>query len=70
MTIEGIECRHCATRIRDELLENKAVLGAEADSEEGVVDGLFEQTRLTLDDLADVIASAADHPGRSYRVTW
>lgn len=29
-----------------------------------------QRTRLTLDDLADVIASAAEHPGRSYRVTW
>lgn len=65
LTIEGLECQHCALRIRNALLGAPQVLGAEVDLRTNQVDVLFDASQLRLDGLAALIASAADgHAGR------
>jgi len=69
LSIDGLQCRHCATRIRNALVSSPYVLGAEVCLETGLVDVLFDATRLTVDGLASVIRSAAEGSPRHYEVT-
>lgn len=69
LTIEGLRCRHCATKIGNALTADPGVLGLRVDLESCHVDVLFDTRRLTTDDLASLIVSSADGSPRHYEVT-
>lgn len=69
LTIEGLRCQHCATRIGNALGADPGVLGLRVDLEGGLVDVLFDARRLSTDDLASLIVSSADGSPRHYEVT-
>lgn len=69
LTIEGLHCRHCATRIGNALTADPGVLGMRVDLQSCHVDVLFDARRLSTDDLASLIISSADGSPRHYEVT-
>lgn len=60
LTIEGLACPHCAERIRATLTSSPEILGVEVDLGTHQVDIMFDVSRLRLDGLAALIASAAE----------
>lgn len=69
LTIDGLHCVHCASRIRNALLVTPHVLGAEVTRENAAVEVLFDAARITTDKLASAIRSAVHGSGGDSRLT-
>lgn len=63
LRVSGIQCRHCATRIKNALARHPQVLGADIDMASGVIEVLFDFAELSLDRVAEIIVGAADGCG-------
>jgi len=68
LTVAGLRCPHCATRIGNALRSHPSVLGATVDLERGKVDVLLDAARLSPDEIARVIRDSADGSPRHYEV--
>lgn len=69
LTVEGIRCQHCVTRIGNALATDSRVLGVRVEADRGFVDVLFDAARMSTEELAALIRSSAQGSPRHYAVT-
>lgn len=68
-SVEGMLCRSCAAKIRNNLLEHDAVLVAEASLSQSLVGVIYTPAEKMPEELFRAIESASDNPHIQFTVT-
>ena len=68
IAVEGMVCRHCATRVRNALVRSPHVLGARVSLGRGVAEVLYDRARISPEALARVLEQSAHGTPRNYQV--
>jgi copper chaperone CopZ len=67
LSVSGMGCPRCATRVRNGLLTLDGVLVAEVRLENGIAAAAYDPKRVTPDILAQAVASAGNDGKHHYR---
>lgn len=67
LTIQGMGCRNCATRVQNSLIQVKGVIDAEVYHTSGVAEVIYNPNLTTQDALVEAVTQAGGDGKHEYR---